>query len=113
MTCFNKQEYKKLKQSAKQEGDVFAFALEADDFEYNGISIAFRPAIENSNGKMLNIAVSYCSSDDTFKSKHGKYQALLKLAKGEYIQVPLAQFLKTQGADATANLLIEQLALFK
>ena len=95
MTCFNKEHYKHLKASAKKEGDVFVFTRETSDGEeYNGISVAFRPAIVNTNCRMLEVSVSYCSPEDKFKKKHGKYQALDKLANGECVHLPLAGYLR-------------------
>lgn len=114
MTCFNKQNYKDLKRAAKSAGDVFVAACPAEsllDFNYNGIAVAIQPTIENSNGKMINVAVSYCSDEDKYKPKHGKYQAMLKLVNGEYIQVPLAQMLREDGPDAVLNYLVQQLAV--
>jgi len=114
MTCFNKDEYKTLKRAAKNAGDTHVYSAEYGidwNPEYVGVSVAFQPGIENTNGKMLNVAVSYCSSEDNFKPKHGKYQALLKLANGEYVQVPMAQFLRNNGANATADQLLAAFAV--
>ena len=113
MSCFNKEDYKRLKKAAKAEGDIFTASTKLScpvvlgTAEVSAVSVAFRPAIENSNCKMLEVAVSYCSAEDEFKPKHGKYQALLKLVNRETVQMPLAKFLRTEGAGATADVLLE------
>lgn len=54
--------------------------------------IAFAPACENPNCRMLKVAVSYCAPEDTFSKKTGKYQALLKFDREEFVQLPLMSF---------------------
>jgi hypothetical protein len=107
MTCFDSENYKNLKRAAKAEGDVFAFSMPAANLEYSGISVAFQPAIENVNGKMLNVAVSYCSNEDAYKKKHGKYHALRKLSNAQYIQLPLASMLRSAGTAVVADYLVD------
>jgi autonomous glycyl radical cofactor GrcA len=107
MTCFDSENYKNLKRAAKTAGDVFAYASESLDVPYNGIAVAFQPTIANTNGKMLNVAVSYCSIEDKYKAKHGKYQALTKLVNGMYIQLPLASMLREHGPDLVGEYLLQ------
>lgn len=58
--------------------------------------IAFDRATHLPECCMIKVAISYCAPEDTFDKKTGKYQALLKLERGEYIQLPLmAQWLDT------------------
>lgn len=92
MTCFDREAYKSLKRAAKSAGDVYVVSRDTSSYSgiSSGVSVAFRPAIENTNCRMLEVAVSYCSVDDKYKRKHGKYQALRKLANGEVVQLPLA-----------------------
>ena len=86
MSCFDKQHYKQLKQFAKFEGIVLA-AREVDSDDYSGLTVAFQ--LPAPGLRMVKVAVSYCSPEDEFKSKHGKYQAVLKFMGGEYVQLPL------------------------
>jgi hypothetical protein len=107
MTCFDSENYKNLKRAAKDEGDVFIYARESVDLPYNGIAVAFQPTIANTNGKMINVAISYCSEEDKYKSKHGKYQALLKLVNGCYTQLPLASMLRIDGPEEVGIYLLD------
>jgi hypothetical protein len=72
----------------------------------NGATVAFRPAIGNSNCRMLEVAVSYCAPEDDFDPKVGKFLARRKLLTGEYIQLPLAQFLRDNGVEETREILL-------
>ncbi len=106
MSCFDKKAYKLLKQAAKLAGDVYVISDPCYLDEANGVSIAYRPSIENTNCRMINVAVSYCSPEDEYKRKHGKYQALNKLANGEVIKLPLAQLLRDEGPEAVNEVLM-------
>lgn len=99
MSCFDKEDYKALKAVAKTLGVSFIVSEYLSDAS-NGVVIAYMPMIENTNGKMLLVAVSYCSSEDKFKPKHGKYQALAKLARSEAVQLPLAEVLRGRNGKA-------------
>ena len=59
--------------------------------------IAFAPACENPDCRMLKVAVSYCAPEDTFSKKTGKYQALLKFDREEFVQLPLMDFWRFEG----------------
>lgn len=108
MTCFNKKQYKVLKRSAKKAGDVFVGVKKAYHTDgYAGVSVAFRPSIEGGNGRMVEVSVSYCSPNDEFKKKHGKYQALSKLARGEIITMPLAGALRSSEPSLVLNELLD------
>ena len=90
MSCFNKPEYKELKQAAEQEGVQFVSVTPDDLFyetPYNGITILFTKP--RTGMRMINVAVSYCSPEDKFKPKHGKYQVLLKYFTGNLLALPL------------------------
>lgn len=93
MSCFDKEDYKALKVVAKQLGVSFIVS-DNPTYNSNGVVIAYMSMIENTNGKMLLVAVSYCSLEDKFKPKHGKYQAIAKLARSEAVQLPLAEMLR-------------------
>lgn len=87
MSCFDKVDYKALKSQAKEDGVNF---LVCPDASCNGVVIAYQLV---SGMKMAEVAVSFCSDEDIFKKKHGKYQALLKLYRGESVQLPLYKYL--------------------
>lgn len=99
MAKFDRKEYKQLKRWAKANG-VCTYALdltEADDPHYNGISVAYKAANDNSDCRMVHVAVSYCAPEDEFKNKKGKREALIKFMSGETIQLPIADFLRDNG----------------
>lgn len=110
MTCFDKDSYKSLKRSAKAVGDVYVTQTVETEFDVSGVTVAYRPAIENTNGRMLEVAVSYCSPEDVFKKKHGKYQALLKLSQGVMVHVPLAGMLRDEGPESVDTVLLTMFA---
>lgn len=81
MSCFDKIHYKDLKKEAKASGLRFVIN-EGDNF----VAVFSQPR----NGmRMIEVAVSFCSPEDEFVKKHGKYQALIKFFSGESIQLPL------------------------
>lgn len=67
--------------------------------------IAFTPACENSDCRMLKVAVSYCAPEDTFRKKTGKYQALLKFDREEFVQLPLMDFWQDNGTASLKEFL--------
>ncbi len=103
MSCFDKEDYKLLKKAAKQARDVYVYSDPLYCSQTRGLSIAFMPAIENSNCRMLHVAISYCSPEDEYKRKHGKYQALRKLSQGNYVDIPLASLLRDEGPQSVAE----------
>lgn len=111
MSCFDKKAYKYLKQAAKHAGDVHVVSDPCYLSDANGVSIAYRPSIENTNCRMLDVAVSYCSPEDKYKRKHGKYQALMRLADGEVVKMPYAQLLRNAGPEAVNEVLVAAFTL--
>lgn len=67
--------------------------------------IAFAPACENSDCRMLKVAVSYCAPGDIFSKKTGKYQALLKFDREEFVQLPLMDFWQDNGTASLKEFL--------
>jgi hypothetical protein len=103
---FNKRHYKELKREAKYSGTETTYTkVTGYGDTYNGITIAYAPSIKGSSCKMLLVSVSYCAKEDKFKKKHGKYQALLKFNRGEWIQIPLAEFYNSFGKYETNDVL--------
>ena len=96
-----------VKRQAKRANIKTAYEEQTNTFRTNnGVTVAFRPAIENSNCRMLEMAISYCALEDTFDPKVGKYYARLKLLSGEFFQVPLAEYLRDNGVDETRDILL-------
>jgi len=54
-----------------------------------GMTIAFRKASPYKHGVMVDVAVSVCSTKDTFSCKRGTFGAIHKFLNGETIQLPL------------------------
>lgn len=88
MSCFDKEHYAVVKEYAKNEGIKFVSVNLIDSLkDYNGYTIAYYPA--KPDMRMITLAISYCSPDDIFKRKHGKYQAMLRLLSGRTVDLPL------------------------
>lgn len=104
---FNKQEYKNFKREAKELGIYTASSGEGQFDNHNGVTVAFVPMTDSSDCKMIAVAVSYCSTEDVFLKKVGKYHALRKhLWEGQFVQLPLGQFLREHGSKVTGSLLV-------
>lgn len=104
MSCFNKDKYKFLKSRAKEDKlKVFAAEYYNSD-NYNGLAVAFsRP---RDGLRMTRVAVSYCSPEDLFKPKHGKYQAISKMYRGESIVLPLGHLTVDEIADTLTHMFL-------
>lgn len=98
---FDKEMYKFLKQGAKDHGTV------VDQDPSTGITIAYSPSFPGGDCIMLEVAVAYCSQDDVFSKKHGKFTALSKLYHGEFIKLPLAQQYFEDGEEEMSEFLLE------
>lgn len=107
MSCFDKEHYKMLKTEA-EETDVYTYSEVAHrEGKYNGISVAYAQTLKDiSSARMVEVAVSYCSPEDVYKKKHGKYQALLHFNNGETIQLPLGEMLRVHGPEYTGSFLV-------
>lgn len=99
MNTFDKEDYKTLKDIAKESNTRIISVnysknkeLNSDYFASNGITIAYRSMTKD--GKMIAVSVSYCSKEDKFKKKIGKYNALYKLEDGQFVQLPLNNLFK-------------------
>ncbi|OQB10770.1 MAG: hypothetical protein BWY21_00073 [Parcubacteria group bacterium ADurb.Bin216] len=79
---FDKQAYKDIKVLVKEEDVRFVVAGRA--------VVAYTKTTVGIGGRMIAVAVAYCAPEDDFKKKIGKYQALLKMYDGKFIQLPLA-----------------------
>lgn len=111
MKNFDKEEYARLKAKAKSFG-VKTVSKELDlGLGYAGITIAYELGTLSEDVRMLAVSVSYCAMEDEFKKKIGKYQAYTKLTEGEYVQLPLGQFYKINGKEATDAILMDMFAV--
>ncbi len=104
---YDKETYKYFKKAAKEAG--ITVATREDNFgdSYIGLTVAFKPAFVNPECRMLEVAVSYCSPEDTYKRKHGKYQALNKFYDGEIVHLPLAQYYRDTDPECVAEFLLD------
>ena len=68
-----------------------------------GYTIAFRKSTYHKSGKMVDVAVSYCSEGDRFDKKIGREIAIRNLEAGKFIQVPALAY----GEDDLHNCLRE------
>jgi hypothetical protein len=93
---FTKQEYKYLRAEAKQAG-VKVVSVETPNSVYNGVTIAYAPAIPGSDCRMVEVAVSYCAPEDKYDAKIGKYTAICRLFHNEVVKLPLAGVLREMG----------------
>lgn len=96
---FNKDLYRELTAQAKESNvRFFSIDLTDSDYPYNGLSIAYRLNPNIPDCRMIDISVSYCAPEDTFKAKRGKFQALHKMfCTGEFIKLPLGDFYREIG----------------
>jgi hypothetical protein len=53
-----------------------------------GYTIAYRKSSPYRSGKMVDVAVSYCSEGDTFNKKIGRDLAISNFYDGKFVQVP-------------------------
>ena len=93
---FDKKEYKQLKKHAKYYGVVVksfpTSSVWLSNKPHNGVSFAVGTLNAGPfvGRKMVDVAVSYCSIEDAFDKKVGKYNVLKNMFQsGEYIQLPL------------------------
>lgn len=87
---FDKFDYKDQKDWANAT-QVKTIVSPDGNYASNGYVVAYKRAMPHAaDCKMIQVAISFCSVDDDFKKKVGKYHAYLKLRYGEFIQLPLA-----------------------
>ena len=108
---FDKDYYKYLKETAKEDGVKVLSEDTPYGTTYNGITVAFCRATQGADCRMIHVSVSYCAKEDKYSKKIGKYQALSKLYRGESVQLPLGQFSLDAGNLATKELLISLFAV--
>jgi len=108
---FDKEHYKHLKQMAKEyKVHTLQYVTPTNyaGISYNGFTVAFSPATELDDNRMLEVSVSYCAPEDEFKKKVGKYHALRKFfEENNYIHLPLGQMYRDGVPDV--EYLLEQM----
>lgn len=77
---------------ARENGIELLYHFNRENPQLGGYTIAYRPskgyAGRNKFGKMVDVAVSYCSKGDTFSKKIGRELAIDNFNNGRYITVP-------------------------
>jgi hypothetical protein len=99
----DKQERKYLKSVTK---DVIVASLKLENDTYNGLTVAYKPAVNSPECRMLEVAVSYCAPEDKYKASTGKGVARLKFISGEIVKVPLGLLYTDYGSDTTSEVLL-------
>lgn len=77
-----------LAQQAREDGIQLLYHFDRDYPKLGGYTIAYRKSSPYRSGKMVDVAVSYCSEGDTFDKKVGRALAIQNFYDGKFIQVP-------------------------
>ena len=86
-------------QLAIKEGINLLYYFNPDYPRDGGYTIAYRESrgyIGRKPGKMVDVAVAYCSEGDTFSKKIGRELAILNFQNHMYVQVPAMMYGKEQ-----------------
>jgi hypothetical protein len=78
-------------ETAREDGIQLLYHFDREDPKSGGYTIAYRPSqgyVGRKSGKMVDVAVAYCSEGDTFSKKIGREQAIMNFRAGMFIQVP-------------------------
>jgi len=81
-------QYKSLAESAREDGIQLLYHFDREDPKLGGYTIAYRKSSPYRSGKMVDVAVSYCSEGDTFSKKIGRDLAISNFYDGKFVQVP-------------------------
>lgn len=89
LETYDEETHQRLKEEALSEG-ISVFHTELDEgHRVNGFTVAWRRCAEHRNGRMVEVAVSFCSKKDLFQKKYGNYSALCNFADGQTILLPV------------------------
>lgn len=77
-----------LTEVARAEGIQLLYHFDRENPDRGGYTIAFRKSSPYTSGKMVDVAVAYCSDGDRFDKKIGREIALTNFYDGKVIQVP-------------------------
>lgn len=86
--------YKELRQFAKA-AKVKTAVRRSISNRYSGFVVAYVPATELRDNRMVFVSTSYCAVEDAFKKKIGKELALNRMFNGDFMQLPIGQELST------------------
>ncbi len=92
---FDFEEYANLIQAAKED-DIHVVHTFDKEYHKGGFTIAWQrdgdfSAKTGKFGKMINVAISYCSTEDYFSRKIGAFNALTNAYSGRFIQLPIGE----------------------
>lgn len=76
---------------AREDGIQLLYHFDQEDTKAGGYTIAYRPSqgyVGRHPGKMVDVAVAYCSEGDTFSKKIGREAAITNFREGMFVQVP-------------------------
>ena len=77
-----------LTELARAEGIQLLYHFDRENPDLGGYTVAFRKSSPYKAGKMVDVAVAYCSEGDRFDKKIGREIALNSFYAGKIIQVP-------------------------
>ena len=77
-----------ITEKARAEGIQLLYHFDRENPDYGGYTIAFRKSSAYKAGKMVDVAVAYCSEGDRFDKKIGRELALQNFYAGKIVQVP-------------------------
>jgi hypothetical protein len=95
-----------LAEAAREDGISLLYHFDREDTKAGGYTIAFRPSKNYTGrkfGKMVDVAVSYCSEGDVFSKKIGRDLAISNFLDGKFVTVPALLY----GEDALHDCLRE------
>lgn len=77
-----------IAQRARDDGIQLLYHFDREYPKHGGYTIAYRKSSPFKSGKMVDVAVSYCSVGDTFDKKVGRALAIQNFYDGKIVQVP-------------------------
>ena len=95
-----------IAEQARENNINLLYVFDKDNTKSGGYTVAYRPSqgyVGRRHGKMVDVAVAYCSEGDTFSKKIGREQAIENFLNGRFIQVPAMLY----GEDELHNCLRE------
>ena len=102
----NMTEEQPIAQRAREENINLLYHFDKNDPRAGGYTIAYRPApgyVGRKSGKMVDVAVAYCSEGDVFSKKIGRELAIRNFWAGNTVCVPALAY----GEDELHNCLRE------
>ena len=100
-----------IAERAREDNINLLYHFDKEDTKAGGYTIAYRPSagyVGRKHGKMVDVAVAYCSEGDTFSKKIGREAAIKNFWAGMIIQVPALAY----GEDELHNCLREMFSWY-